>query len=42
MRKLLLPALLGFIVLLSSSCTTFYLGRVVVWNAPTNQEFGMT
>ena len=39
MRKVLFPALLCCAVLLSSSCTTFYLGRVVVWNAPTNQEY---
>jgi CubicO group peptidase (beta-lactamase class C family) len=39
MRKLLLPALLASIVLLSTSCTTFYLGRYVLWNVPTNQDY---
>ena len=38
-RKLLLPALLASIVLLSTSCTTFYLGRYVLWNVPTNQDY---
>ena len=39
MRKFLFPALLCGAVLLGSSCTTFYLGRIVVWNAPTNREY---
>jgi CubicO group peptidase (beta-lactamase class C family) len=39
MRNSRLLALLGSVVLLGTSCTTFYLGRYVLWNAPTNQEY---
>ena len=39
MRKFLLSALLGSVILLSTSCTTFYLGRYVCWNAPTNRDY---
>ena len=39
MKKLLLFMLLCAAILPSTSCTTFYLGRYVVWNAPTNHDY---
>jgi len=38
-KKLLLFMLLCTAILPSTSCTTFYLGRYVVWNAPTNHDY---
>jgi CubicO group peptidase (beta-lactamase class C family) len=39
MRKFLLFGLLACSVIFSTSCTTFYLGRYVLWNNPTNQDY---
>lgn len=39
MRKSLLLVLLCCVFLLASSCTTFYLGRVLVWGSPTNRDY---
>jgi CubicO group peptidase (beta-lactamase class C family) len=39
MKKLLFLGLLACAFLLITSCTTFYMGRVLVWGGVTNQEY---